>query len=92
MTNDDLGKTVPMTPAAEPQDQELEAASPQHEAMEVGNTTSTRDELWQAQFEPDAAREIAASHLGRLMYPSYEDWSRYVFHENEPHPYGKIRR
>lgn len=34
------------------------------------------------------AREIAARHLARLMYSPVNTWSRYTFHENDPHPYG----
>ena len=36
----------------------------------------------------ETAREVAARHLGRLMYEPVNTWSRYVFHENDPHPFG----
>lgn len=38
--------------------------------------------------ERETAREVAAQHFARLMYAPVNTWSRYVFHENEPHPYG----
>jgi hypothetical protein len=80
MAGEDPGETVPVTPAAdEPND-----VSPRNEALETSNPASTRDELWQVQFDPNAAREVAARHLGRLIYPSHDDWSHYVFHENDP--------
>lgn len=50
----------------------------------TGNTISTRDELWQVQSDPKAAREVAARHLARLMYTMSDSWSRYIFHENDP--------
>lgn len=59
-------------------------ATQTNETESLADTTNTRDELWQSQFEPNAAREVGARHLGRLMYSSPEDWSRYVFHENDP--------
>ena len=36
----------------------------------------------------ETAREVAAQHLGRLLYEPVNSWSRYVFHENDPHPFG----
>jgi len=40
----------------------------------------------------ETAREVAAQHFARLMYTPVSTWSRYIFHENEPHPYGSARR
>ena len=39
----------------------------------------------------DTAREVAARHLGRLLYAPINTWSRYVFHENDPHPFAPAR-
>ncbi len=39
----------------------------------------------------DTAREVAARHLGRLLYAPVNTWSRYVFHENDPHPFAPAR-
>jgi len=39
----------------------------------------------------DTAREVAARHLGRLLYAPVNTWSRYVFHENDPHPFAPSR-
>lgn len=36
----------------------------------------------------ETAREVAAQHISRLLYAPGNAWSRYVFHENEPHPFG----
>jgi hypothetical protein len=81
MMNDDFGRTIPSTPETVDEEGEI----PLHnETASAGNPTATRDELWQVQFDPDAAREVAARHLGRLIYSSHEDWSHYVFHENDP--------
>jgi hypothetical protein len=41
--------------------------------------------------EHETAREVAARHLARLIYAPQSTWSRYVFHENEPHPFGARR-
>lgn len=41
--------------------------------------------------EGETAREVAARHLGRLLYTPVNTWSRYVFHENEPHPFAPAR-
>lgn len=38
--------------------------------------------------EHETAREVAARHFARLMYAPQSTWSRYVFHENDPHPFG----
>ncbi len=40
----------------------------------------------------ETAREVAAGHFARLMYTPISTWSRYVFHENDPHPFGPTRR
>jgi hypothetical protein len=42
--------------------------------------------------EGETAREVAAGHFARLMYTPISTWSRYVFHENDPHPFGSARR
>ena len=42
--------------------------------------------------EGESAREVAAQHFARLMYTPISTWSRYVFHENDPHPFGSARR
>src|SRR5690348_16808534 len=42
--------------------------------------------------EGKTAREVAAQHFARLMYSPVNSWSRYVFHENEPHPFGPSRQ
>ena len=39
----------------------------------------------------ETAREVAAQHFSRLMYTPVSTWSRYVFHENDPHPFGSTR-
>jgi hypothetical protein len=39
----------------------------------------------------ETAREVAAQHFARLMYSPASTWSRYVFHENDPHPFGNKR-
>ena len=39
----------------------------------------------------DTAREVAARHLGRLLYAPVNTWSRYTFHENDPHPFAPSR-
>jgi hypothetical protein len=80
MTDEDLDATVPVAAEADAQ----EVFSQSTEPSKSGDSGSTRDELWQVQFEPNAAREVAARHLGRLMYSSPDDWSHYVFHENDP--------
>jgi hypothetical protein len=36
----------------------------------------------------ETAREVAARNLGRLLYAPVDTWSRYVFHETDPHPFG----
>ena len=36
----------------------------------------------------ETAREVAARNLGRLLYEPVNTWSRYVFHENDPYPFG----
>lgn len=41
--------------------------------------------------EHETAREVAANHLTRLLYTPTNAWSRYVFHENDPYPYGLSR-
>ena len=38
------------------------------------------------------AREIAAQHFARLLYSPVSTWSRYTFHENDPHPFGTARK
>lgn len=38
------------------------------------------------------AREVAAQHFARLLYAPVSTWSRYTFHETDPHPYGTGRR
>jgi len=38
------------------------------------------------------AREIAAQHFARLLYAPVSTWSRYTFHENDPHPFGSARK
>lgn len=38
------------------------------------------------------AREIAAQHFARLLYAPVSTWSRYIFHENDPHPFGTARK
>ncbi len=81
MTSDDFGTTVPATSQAVEEDE----VGLHNETDRVGNPTATRDELWQVQADPSAARVVAARHLGRLMYSSHEPWSDYVFHENDPH-------
>lgn len=40
----------------------------------------------------ETAREVAAQHFARLIYTPVSTWSRYIFHENDPHPYGSARR
>ena len=40
----------------------------------------------------ETAREVAAGHFARLIYNPVSTWSRYVFHENDPHPFGAARR
>jgi hypothetical protein len=40
----------------------------------------------------ETAREVAAGHFARLIYNPVSTWSRYVFHENDPHPFGSARR
>jgi hypothetical protein len=40
----------------------------------------------------ETAREVAAQRFARLMYTPISTWSRYVFHENDPHPFGSARR
>lgn len=42
--------------------------------------------------EGETAREVAAQHFARLIYTPISTWSRYVFHENDPHPFGSARR
>lgn len=42
--------------------------------------------------EGETAREVAAGHFARLMYTPVSTWSRYVFHEIDPHPFGSARR
>lgn len=37
------------------------------------------------------AREVASQHFARLLYAPMNTWSRYIFHENDPHPYGTSR-
>lgn len=39
----------------------------------------------------DNAREVAAQHFARLLYAPMNTWSRYIFHENDPYPYGAPR-
>ncbi len=39
----------------------------------------------------ETAREVAAQHFARLIYNPISTWSRYVFHENDPHPFGSNR-
>ena len=39
----------------------------------------------------DTAREVAARHMGRLLYAPVNTWSRYTFHENDPHPFAPSR-
>jgi hypothetical protein len=80
MTSEDSDTMAPIAPETDVQDD----APQQNETRLFGNPSGTRDELWQVQFDPSAAREVAARHLGRLIYSSHEDWSRYVFHENDP--------
>lgn len=73
----------------------------------TATTTATRDkdsEAWEiASMEGESpatvgtatgetAREVAAQHFARLMYSPLSTWSRYVFHENEPHPYRPARQ
>lgn len=41
--------------------------------------------------EHETAREVAARHFARLIYAPQSTWSRYVFHENDPHPFGARR-
>ncbi|MGE5333084.1 MAG: hypothetical protein ACM3N4_00155 [Nitrososphaerota archaeon] len=41
-----------------------------------------------SESEIETAREIAAQHFSRLLYAPTNAWSRYVFHENDPHPFG----
>lgn len=82
MSDNDLGITVPST-----SEETSPAEAPIHnETNRVGNPTSTRDELWVVVSDPEATREVSASRLAGLMYRSHEGWSRYVFHENDPHP------
>ncbi|HEU5347932.1 MAG TPA: hypothetical protein VFU63_04905 [Ktedonobacterales bacterium] len=40
----------------------------------------------------ETAREVAAQHIARLLYAPVSTWSRYVFHENDPHPFGSSRQ
>ena len=42
--------------------------------------------------EGETAREVAAQHFARLIYNPVSTWSRYTFHENDPHPFGSARR
>ena len=82
MTSDDIAGTPPVSPAVEASDDASLGEAP----LDAGNANGTRDELWQVQSDPKAAREVAARHLARLMYRSRENWSHYVFHENDPQP------
>jgi hypothetical protein len=41
--------------------------------------------------EDETAREVAAQHFARLLYAPQSTWSRYVFHENDPYPFGSSR-
>jgi len=80
MTNEEPGASTPTDAETAP-----ETDTPQNnDTQTFANPASTRDELWQVQFEPNAAREVGARHLGRLIYSSPPDWSHYVFHENDP--------
>lgn len=62
----------------------------------VQPTTPTQDVAATGDETPNAvgmgtgetAREVAARHFARLMYTPVSTWSRYVFHENEPHPFA----
>jgi len=82
MTSEDsdaTGKVAAEADVQEDSSQDVETS----QLANIGDIGSTRDELWQVQFNPNAAREVAARHLGRLMYSSPNDWSHYVFHEND---------
>lgn len=69
------------------------------ETGDVQSTAPTSDVAVASDETPSAvalgkgetAREVAAQHFARLMYMPVSTWSRYVFHENEPHPFGSAR-
>lgn len=65
-------------------------------ADQAGEGASGLDTMYNAGESPvevgegeiETAREVAAQHLSRLLYAPGNSWSRYVFHENDPHPFG----
>lgn len=65
-------------------------ASTDSMAMELGEALGESPLALTAQ-EHETAREVAARHFARLMYAPQSTWSRYVFHENDPHPFGARR-
>ncbi|HET8905377.1 MAG TPA: hypothetical protein VFN11_00275 [Ktedonobacterales bacterium] len=70
-----------------------EAAPKTHDASTVAKAIDDGDALGESPLaltaqEHETAREVAARHFARLMYAPQSTWSRYVFHENDPHPFG----
>lgn len=77
----ELAMPAPISPDAGPftDEAQLQAEMPLHDDQSV------------VQADSEGAREVAAQHFARMLYQPTSDWSRYVFHENDPHPYGRIR-
>ena len=76
------------------------AAQTAHTATAANTTEASGLEIMYESTESPAeigaekggtAREVAARHLGRLLYSPVNTWSRYVFHENDPHPFAPAR-
>ena len=63
-------------------------------ATDTLNLAPTTDELPAKgrRVAVTTAREIAAQHFARLLYAPVSTWSRYTFHENDPHPFGTARK
>ena len=83
-----------VVPAGETEQALAATATTQDTAAEVLDVASIGGESPVAvgTAEGETAREVAAGHFARLIYAPVSTWSRYVFHENEPHPFGSARR
>lgn len=81
-----VGQTGQTGPAGSPNDSTVEAST--------GDVVATSAETFTEgqPAERTTAREVAAQHLARLLYAPVSTWSRYIFHENEPHPFGAPRK
>jgi hypothetical protein len=64
--------------------------STEAKALDVGDALEESPLALTTQ-EHETAREVAARHFARLIYAPQSTWSRYVFHENDPHPFGARR-